>query len=216
MTQTPAAEAIRVFVVDDHPMVRRGLAALVSDAGYRFVGEAADGHEAVQLIPDIQPDVVLLDLMMPRMDGVSVIVNLAPRLPRTRFVMLTSTADPQEIRRAIDAGASGYLLKTAGSQELVSVIAAAHAGRQVLGAEAAEALQAQRHRRPPGHDLTARELELLACMARGLGNQEIAAELQISVPTVKYHVTNILAKLHANNRTEAVLTALKFRLVPAA
>jgi two-component system, NarL family, response regulator LiaR len=211
---TLSARPIRIFVVDDHPMVRRGLAALVVDLGFVFAGEAADGEEALLTIPPAQPDVVLVDLLMPRMDGVSLIAALAPRLPRTRFVVLTSTADPHEIRRAIDAGAAGYLLKTAGTQELGSVIAAAHAGRQVLGAEAAEALQAQRHRRTPGQDLTPRELELLATMARGLGNQEIALALGISVPTVKYHVTNILAKLHASNRTEAVLTALKYRLVP--
>lgn len=212
---TLAVEPIRVFVVDDHPMVRRGLAATVTDVGYAFVGEAADGLEALQTIPTVRPDVVLVDLMMPRVDGVSLVTTLVPMLPRTRFVVLTSSADPQEIRRAIDAGAMGYLFKTASAQELASVIAAAHAGRQVLGAEAAEVLRAQRNRRTPGHDLTPRELELLAAMARGLGNQEIATTLGISVPTVKFHVTNILAKLHASNRTEAVLTALKFRLVPA-
>ncbi len=213
---TASVDPIRIFVVDDHPMVRRGLAALVADIGHAFVGEAGDGQEALLAIPALRPDVVLVDLMMPRMDGVSLIAALASGMPRTRFVVLTSSADPHEIRRAMDAGAAGYLVKTAGSQELASVIAAAHAGRQVLDAAAAEALQAQRHRRTPGHDLTPRELELLASMARGLGNQEIALELGISVPTVKYHVTNILAKLHASNRTEAVLTALKFRLVPPA
>jgi two-component system, NarL family, response regulator LiaR len=197
-------------------MVRRGLAAVVSDAGFVLAGEAGDGEEALRAIPATLPDVVLVDLMMPKLDGVGVIAALAPRLPSTRFVMLTSSADPTEVRRAIDAGAAGYLLKTAGSQELTSVIVAAHGGRHVLGAEATEALFAQRQRRNPGHDLTARELELLAAMTRGLANQEIAAALGISVPTVKFHVTNILAKLHANNRTEAVLTALKFKLVPPA
>jgi NarL family two-component system response regulator LiaR len=207
--QTP----IRVFIVDDHPMVRRGLASLIGEAGFLCVGEAGGGDEALRVLPAAAPDVALIDLVMPRVDGVAVIAALAPRMATTRFVVLTSAIDTTQIRRAMDAGACGYLLKTAGSQELVSSIVAAHGGRRVLAPEAADAMLAASQRRTPGHDLTDRERELLGLMAQGFSNQEIATALSIAVPTVKYHVTNILTKLHANNRTEAVLTALKFKLV---
>ncbi len=204
---------IRVYIVDDHPMVRRGLASLIGEAGFLCVGEAGGGDEALRTLPQAAPDVALIDLVMPRIDGVTVISTLAPRMPATRFVVLTSVVDSSLIRRAMEAGACGYLLKTAGSQELVSSIVAAHAGRRVLAPEAADAMVAAARRRTPGHDLTERERELLGLMAQGFSNQEIATALSIAVPTVKYHVTNILTKLHANNRTEAVLTALKFKLV---
>lgn len=208
--------AIRVFVVDDHPMIRHGLKAMLSaEGGLLWVGDAADGSEALRTAPALAlvPDVVLMDLVMPRLDGVASIVALRPLLPKTRFVILTSLLEPAEVRRAMDAGASGYLLKNASSQELVTVIQMAHRGHRVLAPEVTDALVASQKETPPGTDLTQRERELLALMARGLSNQDISTALSIAMPTVKFHVTNILAKLHADNRTEAVLVALRHKLV---
>jgi two-component system, NarL family, response regulator LiaR len=208
------SETIRVFVVDDHPMIRHGLAAMLrAEAGLTWVGDAGDGADAVRLAPELKPDVVLMDLVMPRMDGVAAIAALRPLLPRCRFVILTSLLEPAEVKRAIDAGASGYLLKNASSQELVTVIQMAHRGQRVLAPEVTDALAASQRNAAPGDDLTQRERELLALMARGHSNQEISTELTIAMPTVKFHVTNILAKLHADNRTEAVLIALRHKLV---
>lgn len=207
-------ERIRIFVVDDHPMVRAGLAQMIdAEPDLQRVGDAADGAEAIREIPPATPDVVLVDLVMPRVDGVAVIAALRPQLPMTRFVVLTSMVDPEQVERAIRAGATGYLLKNASAHELVAVIRAAYAGRRTLAPEVTDALIAHRQQRPVGTDLTRRERELLSLIARGMDNQEIATALGITVPTVKYHVTNILSKLGVGNRTEAVLAALKHKLV---
>lgn len=208
-------DTIRVFIVDDHPMILQGLAAMIAaERGLELVGQAADGAEALQVLPKVAPDVVLMDLMMPRVDGVAVIQSLRPLLPSTRFLVLTSLVEPAQIRRAIDAGASGYLLKTASAQELVTVIRTARSGSRVLSPEATDALIASGREPLPGADLTRRERELLVLMSRGMNNLEICSELSIALPTVKFHITNILAKLQVENRTEAVLKALKHRLVP--
>lgn len=205
---------IRVFVIDDHPMIRHGLAAMIrAEREFEWVGEAADGEEAVRHAPALAPDLLLVDLVMPRMDGVSAIKALKPLLPRARFVVLTSVLDPAEVKRAMEAGAGAYLLKNASTQELVTVMHAAARGQRVLAPEVSDALIAGEREPSPGSDLTQRERELLALMAQGLSNQEISNRLTIAMPTVKFHVTNILAKLHADNRTEAVLTALKHKLV---
>ena len=211
----PAAmEPIRVFVVDDHPMIRHGLAAMFqADPSLLWVGDANDGADAVRLAPALRPDVLLLDLVMPRMDGVACIRALRPLLPKTRFLILTSLLDPAQVRRAMEAGASGYLLKTASSQELVTVIQMTHRGHHVLAPEVTDALVTMEREPTPGSDLTQRERELLALMARGMSNHDIGVQLTIAMPTVKFHVTNILAKLQADNRTEAVLTALRHKLV---
>jgi NarL family two-component system response regulator LiaR len=212
---TPHPEPIRVFVADDHPMIRVGLRAMIEgESALALVGEAADGEEAQAGILASRPDVVLMDLVMPRLDGISAIARLRQQLPGTRFVVLTSLLDPAEVRRAIDAGASGYLMKNASPPELVNVILAVHAGRRVLAAEATDALIGAQQQPAPGADLTQRERELLALMTEGLNNQEIGERLAIAVPTVKFHITNILAKLQVDNRTEAVILALKHRLVP--
>jgi two-component system, NarL family, response regulator LiaR len=205
---------IRVFVVDDHPMIRHGLAAMLrAETGITWVGEASDGAEALRSAPTLQPDVVLIDLVMPQMDGVQTIVALKPLLPKAHFVVLTSLLDPAEARRAMAAGASGFLLKNASSQELITVIRTTLRGQRVLAPEVTDALMASGRNNMPGSDLTQRERELLALMARGMSNQDISKQLAIAMPTVKFHVTNILAKLHADNRTEAVLVALKHKLV---
>jgi len=211
-----SATPIRVFIVDDHPMIRTGLAAMIDgESDLLRVGEAAHGQDAVRLIPAAAPDVVLMDLVMPQMDGVAATAQLRPLLPATRFIILTSLVDPGEAERAFAAGADGYVLKNASAQELVSVIRSAHTGRRTLAPEVTDALIAHRQHRAPGSDLTQRERELLALMTLGMNNQEIATRLTIAVPTVKFHITNILGKLAANNRTEAVLIAIKHRIVPA-
>ena len=205
---------IRIFVIDDHPMIRHGLVAMLSsDSSLKWVGEAADGAEALRLAPQTAPDVVLVDLVMPRMDGVATIAALRPVLPNAKFLVLTSLLDASEVRRAMAAGAAGFLLKNASPQELVTIIISAARGQRVMAPEVTDALIADQREPRPGEELTGRERELLALMATGLSNQEIATRLSIAMPTVKFHVTNILAKLHADNRTEAVLVALKHKLV---
>jgi NarL family two-component system response regulator LiaR len=207
-------QAIRVFVVDDHPMIRHGLAAMVqAERELQWVGDAGSGEDALRIAPALKPDIVLMDLVMPQIDGIAAIAGLRPLLPQARFIVLTSLLDPDEVKRALEAGASSFLLKNASAQELITVIRATAQGHRVLAPEITDALVAGEKRSSPGADLTTRERELLALMARGLSNQEISQALSIAMPTVKFHVTNILAKLHADNRTEAVLTALKHKLV---
>ena len=209
-------EAIRVFVVDDHPMIRHGLAAMLSgEQDVQWVGEAPDGAEAVRTAPALSPHIVLMDMLMPRMDGVATITALRPLLPQARYVVLAGALEVPEVRRAMAAGASGFLLKNATSHELVSVIRTAHQGHAVMSPEVNEALVqgADTAAATTGADLTQRERELLGLMARGLSNQDISRQLAIAMPTVKFHVTNILAKLHSENRTEAVLVALRNRIV---
>ncbi len=214
---TMAAAKIRVFVVDDHPMVRTGLAAVIgAQSDLDLVGMAEDGHEALRLIPGLQPDVVLMDISMPHLDGIAAMSQLRQAMPSTKFVMLTSSGEPIEVRRALTAGASGYLLKNASAADLARMIRSAHAGQRVLAPEVAEAMISATLEHAPGADLTPRERELLALMTRGLNNQEIAAELSVALPTVKFHITNILAKLHVDNRTEAVIKAFKHKIVPQA
>jgi NarL family two-component system response regulator LiaR len=210
----PLRQPIRIFVVDDHPMIRHGLAAMVqAERELLWVGDAPSGNDALRIAPALKPDIVLMDLVMPQMDGVTAIAALRPLIPAARFIVLTSLLEPQQVKRALDAGASSFLLKNASAQELITVIRATASGHRVLAPEVTDALMAGDKRSSPGHDLTARERELLALMAQGLSNQEISTALSIAMPTVKFHVTNILAKLHADNRTEAVLTALKHKLV---
>ncbi|MBL8305697.1 MAG: response regulator transcription factor [Rubrivivax sp.] len=207
--------AIRVYVVDDHPMIRHGLCAMLAGrSDVQWVGDAAGAAEAAIDAPPRQPDITLVDLLMPRMDGVETIRALRPLLPQTRFVVLAGSLGTSALRRATAAGASGFLLKTSQADELLNAIRRVHRG-EVLptpplddGVDDAPSVGTT-----VGADLTQRERELLALMARGLSNQDIAKSLGIAMPTVKFHVTNILAKLHADNRTEAVLTALKLHLV---
>jgi two-component system, NarL family, response regulator LiaR len=209
-----AEPRIRVFVVDDHPMIRSGLAAVIdAEPDFERIGEADNGVDAVRLIGELLPDVVMMDIAMPRLDGIAAVEALHKRLPSTRFVILSSAVEPGEVRRAITAGANGYLLKNASALEMVNAIRGVHAGRRVLAPEAADAMIVGAQQTLPGADLTRRELEILTLMVRALNNGEIAEELSVAVPTVKFHITNILSKLGVENRTEAVLKALKHRLV---
>jgi two-component system, NarL family, response regulator LiaR len=209
-------QSIRVFVTDDHPMIRHGLAAmLASDPMMRWMGEAANGAEAVRVAPALAPHVVLMDQDMPNMDGIAAITALRPRLPDARYLLLLNHADQITTQRAMDAGAAGCVLKNASPQELFAAIRTAHRG-QLLAPPSVPTPAvdgAGGDNGSLGSNLTQRERELLALMARGMSNQDIAGQLSIAMPTVKFHVTNILTKMRADNRTEAVLSALRQKIV---
>ena len=211
---------IRVLLVDDHAVVRSGLAAfmMVYD-DMDFCGEAADGREAIEKCASLQPDVVLMDLVMPEMDGATATKVIRERWPEIQVVVLTSFKEDDLVQGALRAGAIGYLLKDTNSDDLAAAIRSAVAGRTTLAPEAAKALivatqAAVSERRQNGRfDLTEREKEVLVLMADGLNNLEIADRLIVSRSTVKFHVSSVLAKLGATSRTEAVAIALQNRLV---
>ena len=206
---------IRVMLVDDHAVVRSGLAAfLLAYDDLELVGEAASGEEAVRLSQQLCPDVVLMDLVMPGMDGATATRAIRERCPQIQVIALTSFKERELVQGALEAGAIGYLLKNVTADELADAIRKAHAGRPTLAPEAAQALiQATREPPAPGYDLTEREREVLALMVEGLSNPEIAARLVVSPSTVKFHVSNILSKLGVASRTEAVALALQHHLV---
>jgi NarL family two-component system response regulator LiaR len=213
MEQAP----IRVMLVDDHAVVRSGLSAfLLAFDDMELVGEAADGEEAVIMAGHYRPDVILMDLVMPRMDGASATRVIRERFPEIRVVALTSFKEDDLVSNALKAGAIGYLLKNVSSDELAKAIRAASKGRATLAPEAAEALINTTRNAgalSPGHDLTEREREVLHLMVEGLNNTEIAERLVVSKSTVKFHVSNILSKLSVSSRTEAVALALQKNLV---
>jgi NarL family two-component system response regulator LiaR len=208
---------IRVLIVDDHVVVRSGLVAmLLAFDDLELVGEASDGRTALDLCASRQPDVVLMDLVMPEMDGASATRAVRQAHAQTQVIALTSFHEGDLVTAALQAGAIGYLLKNVSADELADAIRAAAAGRPTLAPEAAQVLIQQATRPPgppPGADLSSREREILALMAQGLNNPDIAAQLDIGRATVKFHVSNILAKLGASSRTEAVALALQHRLV---
>ena len=203
---------IRVLIVDDHEMVRTGLTAFLTvHKDLEQVGAVGSGEEAVTLCQNVCPDVVLMDMVMPGMDGPSTIEALRRLCPQAQIIALTSFKEHDLVQRAVKAGAIGFLYKNVSSQDLVQTIRAAHAGQPTLASEALQVLM-QREEPPPGFDLTAREREVLALMVRGLNNVAIAEKLVISRSTVKVHVSNILAKLNVTSRTEAVALAVKHDL----
>ena len=206
---------IRVMLVDDHAVVRSGLGAfLLAFDDLELVAEADGGEEAVRLCEEARPDVVLMDLVMPGMDGAAATKAIREKCPHIQVIALTSFKEEELVEGALQAGAIGYLLKNVSADELADAIRAAHAGRPTLAPEATQALiQSARKPRTLGYDLTERELEVLALMVEGLGNPEIAERLVVSRSTVKFHVSNILSKLGAASRTEAVSLALKHNLV---
>jgi NarL family two-component system response regulator LiaR len=204
---------IKVMIVDDHQMVREGLKVLLSTCGdIRVVGEAANGLEAVEECRRLEPDVVLMDVMMPVMDGAAATAAITAACPGTRVIALTSFVDPEYVQLSLDAGAISYLLKDARPEVLTQAIHDAVAGRGTIDSSAMKALFERRQDEEVGEDLTTREREVLALVAGGLSNKEIAKRLTLSVGTVRLHVSNILGKLGAPNRTTAASIAMKHGL----
>ncbi len=206
---------IRVMIVDDHAVVRSGLGAfLLAFDDLELVGEAGSGEEAVRKCGEVRPDVVLMDMVMPGMDGAAATQAIRQACSDIQVIALTSFREEDLIQRALRAGAIGYLLKNVSADELAGAIRAAHVGKPTLAPEAAEALvHAATKPTEPVFDLTPREKEVLALMVEGLSNPQIAERLVVSQSTVKFHVSSILAKLNAASRTEAVALAVQHRLV---
>lgn len=209
------AKLIRVLIVDDHAMVRSGLRNFIYAFEWmEFVGEAKNGAEAVEFCTANEVDVVLMDMVMPLMDGSEATQRIQALGKPIRIIALTSFHEQDMVERALQAGATSYLLKNVTAEELAAAVRAAHAGRSTLAPEATEALiEATRERHGVGFDLTDREKEVLNLLVKGLSNSELSEQLSISKATVKFHLTNLFAKLGAKNRIEAVTAALQHDLV---
>ncbi|MFK7697512.1 response regulator [Paenibacillus sp. HJGM_3] len=207
-------DAIKVLLVDDHEMVRIGLAAVLgTEDQIEVVGEASNGMEGIRLALEYKPDVVLMDLVMEGMDGIETTRKLLQQHPDCKVIVLTSYLDDEKMYPVIEAGAFSYLLKTSRASEIAQAIRAAARGQSILESQVAAKMM-NRFRRPkqeaaPHEDLTEREMEVLRLIAKGKSNQEVADELYIGVKTVKFHVTNILAKLGVDDRTQAAIYAVK-------
>jgi NarL family two-component system response regulator LiaR len=202
------------MLVDDHTMVRRGLATFLKVFDdLELAGEAASGEAAIELCGQVLPDVILMDLMMPDMDGVTATRLIRQKFPKVQVVALTSSKEGQVVQNALQAGAIGYLLKDVSADELARAIRGAYSGRATLSPEAAQALVTAANQPPvPGQDLTERERAVLALMIEGLNNTQIAGRLVVSPSTIKTHVSHILSKLGVASRTEAVALAMRHRL----
>jgi len=200
---------IRVVVVDDHALIRNGLSGLLESAGMAVVGKAADGLAGVDVALAERPDVVLVDLSMPRLDGVGATRRLLKAWPEARVVVLTSFSDRDRVLAAFDAGATGFLLKDSDPEDLVRGIEAAARGEAPVAPRAARALLDDRQGRAPAADLTVREREVLAQLAVGRTNKEIGSRLGITEKTVKTHLTSIFSRLGVMDRTEAALWAMQ-------
>jgi two-component system, NarL family, response regulator LiaR len=208
-------QKLHVMIVDDHDMLRSGLRVFLDSLDdMELVCEASNGESAVILCRDNNPDVVLIDLKMPRMDGVTAIQHIRATQPHIQFVVLTSFVDEQSVQEALRAGASGYLLKDASIDDLHNAILRAYQGKTVLSPEATQALVSATTRPPTlGYDLTEREIHILELMVRGLSNSQIGEQLHISRSTVKNHISSIFTKLNVNTRTEAAALAIKHEIV---
>jgi two-component system, NarL family, response regulator LiaR len=212
-----APERVRILLVDDHAVVREGLRAFLGlQDGFEVVGEASDGEEAVQRAAELEPDVILMDLVMPKLDGVSAMRELRRRCPHSRVIVLTSFLDDDRLLPALEAGAAGYLLKNSQPTELARAVRAAQAGEAIIDPTAAARLvnvlsgtDQERRRTTALQHLTDREREVLALIAQGRANKRIALELGISEKTVKNHVGHVLAKLGVTDRTQAAVLAVQ-------
>lgn len=210
-----SSSPIRVVVVDDHTMVRKGLSLFLrAFDDLELAGEAETGAEAIQICDELLPDVILMDLVMPDMNGVDAIRAICQKHPQINVIALSSFKEGTRIMNALEAGAIGYLTKDISAEELAWAIRAAHSGRATLSPDVSQALvQAANQPPAPGSDLTEREREVLALMVEGLNNTQIAGKLSVSPSTIKSHVSNILSKLGVSSRTEAVTLAFRHKLV---
>jgi NarL family two-component system response regulator LiaR len=206
---------IKVLLVDDHTVVRSGLGAVLAISDdLKLIGEAADGEEAVRFCERTLPDVIIMDLLMPKMDGVAATKAIKERWPKVQIIALTSFKEKEYVEGALKAGAISYLLKNVSADELLNAVRKAAAGQSSLSPEAAQILiQKMNEPAQPGQDMTEREREILALMVEGLSNNGIAERLFVSQSTVKFHVSNVLSKLGVTSRTEAVALAVKHHLV---
>jgi two-component system, NarL family, response regulator LiaR len=209
---------IRVMLVDDHAMVRSGLRLfLMAFNDFSLVGEAADGVEAVRMCAQLHPDVILMDLIMPGMDGIHATRGIRSACPDTRVIALTSFTDPDLIVDAFQAGVLSFLLKTISAMDLAEAIRRAYRGEPTLAPEAKDALDKAANARADSQnspvELSAREQQVLALMVAGKSNAEISRQLVVSLSTIKFHVSNVLRKLSASSRAEAIARAIQLRLV---
>jgi DNA-binding NarL/FixJ family response regulator len=218
----PGRSPARLLIVDDHELARLGLVgALQGERGLTIVGEARDGQEGLNMCQELQPDLVLMDVRMPRMDGLTATAEIVRTCPRTSVIMLTMQEDPEYVLEALKVGASGYLLKESGRPEIVTAIRQVLAGESLLHAGlVAELLQRLGKDRPvesaaPVHSLSDREVEVLTLLAAGKTNREIAGDLVLSVSTVKTHVEHVIAKLEVADRTQAAVKATRMGIVRA-
>lgn len=222
-TEDGEVEAIRVLIADDHALFRRGLnLVLESEDGIEVVGEAEHGEEAIAKAEDLVPDVVLMDVRMPRVNGIEATARISESVPTTKIIMLTVSDEEEDLYEAIKAGATGYLLKEIAIEEVPYAIRAVVQGQSLISPSMASKLlnefntlakQADEKQQFPVPKLTSRELEVLKLVAQGMSNREIAKELYISENTVKNHVRNILEKLHLHSRMEAVVYAVREKLL---
>ncbi|MEX2784423.1 response regulator [Streptococcus sp. H49] len=208
-------KTIRVILVDDHEMVRLGLKSFLNlQADVEVVGEASNGRDGIDMALELKPDVVVMDLVMPEMDGVTATLALLKEWEEAKILVLTSYLDNEKIYPVIEAGAKGYMLKTSSAAEILNAIKKVAQGQLAIETEVDKKIKAHNQNPDLHEDLTAREHDILKLLAKGYDNQTIANELFISLKTVKTHVSNILAKLEVDDRTQAVVYAFKHHLVP--
>lgn len=207
-------EVTKILIVDDHPVVREGIGAMLKrESDFKIVGEAANGQEAIDKARELSPDVILMDLRMPEVDGVEAITRIKADMPDIKFIILTTYSDDEYIFRGIAAGARAYLLKDAPREELFKAIRAVSRGESmiqpVVASRVLDKLAELSRKAPASETLSDREVEVLRLMAKGVSNKDIADQLSITQSTVKTHITSIFQKLDVTTRTEAVTTALK-------
>ncbi|MCO7180570.1 LuxR C-terminal-related transcriptional regulator [Lactococcus formosensis subsp. bovis] len=208
-------DKIKLLIVDDHQMVRLGLSSFMNiQPDIEVVGEAADGESGYLKAKNLKPDVILMDLVMDRLDGIGATQKILAEMPEQKILILTSFLDDEKVFPALAAGAKGYILKTSQAAEIASAIRKVANGQDVLSGAVKEKINQQKHRKPELYDnLSKREMEVLKILAQGFSNQEIADQLFISLKTVKTHVSNIFNKLEVNDRTQATIYAIQHKLV---